>query len=39
VVVVVSEETSKISIAYNGILDSDIPKSEFREKLAQYLAK
>jgi diadenylate cyclase len=39
VVVVVSEETSKISIAYNGILDSDIPKSEFREKLGQYLAK
>jgi len=38
-VVVVSEETSKISIAYNGILDSDIAKSEFREKLAQYLAK
>ena len=39
VVVVVSEETSKISIAYNGILDSDIPKSEFREKLAGYLKK
>jgi len=39
VVVVVSEETGKISIAYNGIFDSDIPKSEFREKLAGYLKK
>ncbi len=39
VVVVVSEETSKISIAYDGILDSDITKSEFREKLAMYLKK
>jgi diadenylate cyclase len=37
VVVVVSEETSKISIAYNGILDSDITKSEFRDRLASYL--
>lgn len=39
VVVVVSEETGKISIAYNGVLDSDIAKSEFKEKLAAYLAK
>jgi diadenylate cyclase len=39
VVVVVSEETSKISIAYNGILDSDIPKSEFKDKLSMYLKK
>jgi len=39
VVVVVSEETGKVSIAHNGVLDSDIPKSEFREKLARYLKK
>ncbi len=39
VVIVVSEETSKISIAYNGILDSDISKSEFKDRLAGYLAK
>jgi len=39
VVVVVSEETSRISIVYNGILDSDIKKSEFKEKLADYLKK
>ncbi len=39
VVVMVSEETSKISIAHNGILDSDISKSEFRDKLADYLKK
>ncbi|MFH1372281.1 MAG: diadenylate cyclase CdaA [bacterium] len=39
VVVVISEETGKISIAYEGVLDSDIPPSEFKEKLARYLAK
>lgn len=39
VVVVVSEETTAISIAYNGVLDQDIRKSEFRDKLAEYLAK
>jgi diadenylate cyclase len=38
VVIVVSEETKKISIAYQGILDTDIEKSDFREKLASYLA-
>ena len=37
VVVVVSEETSRISIAYNGILDSDIGKTEFKDKLTSYL--
>jgi diadenylate cyclase len=37
VVVVVSEETGKISIATDGNLDFDIPKDEFREKLAVYL--
>ncbi len=39
VVVVVSEETSKISIAFSGNLDSDISKKDFREKLAEYLRK
>jgi diadenylate cyclase len=39
VVVVVSEETSAISIAYEGNLDSDIKKSEFRDHLAVYLKK
>jgi DNA integrity scanning protein DisA with diadenylate cyclase activity len=39
VVVVVSEETSELSIAYNGILDSGIKKSEFRERLSGYLGR
>ncbi|MDH4156505.1 MAG: diadenylate cyclase CdaA [candidate division Zixibacteria bacterium] len=39
VVVVVSEETSKISIAFNGNLDSDISRKEFRDKLSAYLRK
>jgi len=39
VVIVVSEESSKISIAYDGVLDPDIDKSEFKEKLASYMKK
>ena len=39
VVVVVSEETSGISIAFNGMLESDIKKSEFKDRLAAYLVK
>jgi len=39
VVVVVSEETTNLSIAYNGLLHSDIKKSEFKAKLAEYLAR
>jgi len=39
VVVVVSEETSNLSIAYNGILYQDINKSEFKERLAEFLKK
>lgn len=39
VVVVVSEETSAISIVCEGIMDSDIPKSEFRERLMAYFKK
>ncbi len=36
VVIVVSEETSNVSIAYNGVLELDIPKTEFKNKLADY---
>jgi hypothetical protein len=38
-VVVVSEETSKISIACDGILDRDIIQAEFRDRLMTYLKK
>ncbi len=38
VVVVVSEETSKLSIAHDGLLISDIKKSDFKDALAKYLA-
>ena len=37
VVVVVSEETHQISVAVDGNLHSDIPKAEFRDRLAEYL--
>lgn len=37
VVIVVSEETSQISVAYNGILDADIAKGEFKDRLGKYL--
>ena len=37
VVVVVSEETSQISIAYEGNLESNIVKAELRDRLAYYL--
>lgn len=39
VVVVVSEETSAISIACDGNLESDIKKTEVRDRLATYLKK
>jgi len=39
VVVVVSEETHQISIAVEGNLHSDIPKAEFRDRLAEFLSK
>ena len=39
VVVVISEETSQVSIAFNGLLQTDIPKSEFRDKLTEYMGK
>ncbi len=39
IVVVVSEETSNISIANDGILDADIPKAEFKDRLAAYMKK
>lgn len=39
VVVCVSEETAGISVAFEGILEPDIPRQEFRDKLAAYLKK
>ncbi len=39
VVVVVSEETSAISIACDGNLESDIKKTEVRDRLAMHLKK
>ncbi len=39
VVVVISEETSQVSIAYNGLLYTDIQKSEFRDKLTEFMGK
>ncbi|MFZ5979115.1 MAG: diadenylate cyclase CdaA [Candidatus Zixiibacteriota bacterium] len=39
VVVVVSEETGDISIAYNGVLESKIKKSELKDRLAKYFKK
>jgi len=39
VVVVVSEETNQISVAHNGLLEINIPKAEFRSRLADYLRK
>lgn len=39
VIVVVSEETSQISIAYEGSLEQNIPKAEFKETFAAYLRK
>jgi len=39
VVIVVSEETSKISIAFDGTLYTDIEKNEFKDTLAAYLKK
>ena len=37
VVVIVSEETGKISIAHDGNLDFDIALDEFKEKLTEKL--
>lgn len=37
VVVIVSEETGKISIASDGNLDFDIPKDDFKDKLTEYM--
>jgi diadenylate cyclase len=39
VVVVISEETSQISIAHNGTLEANISKNEFKEVLTGYLKK
>jgi diadenylate cyclase len=37
VVVIVSEETGAISIAFKGVLDRDIPRDDFKQRLADYL--
>lgn len=37
VAIIISEETGQISIADNGKLESDIPRAEFREALANHL--
>ena len=37
VVAVVSEETSNISIAHNGLLEADIPRAALRDRLESYL--
>ena len=39
VIAVVSEETSQISVAYGGTLESNISKSEFKDTFAGYLKK
>lgn len=39
VVVVVSEETSQLSIAYGGSLEANVPRPEFKERLQSYLNK
>lgn len=39
VAVVVSEETGAISIAYNGRLEKNIERAEFKQKLTEYLKK
>jgi len=39
VVVVVSEETGQISIAFNGMLEKDIDRNDFRQRLADYIKK
>jgi diadenylate cyclase len=37
--VVVSEETGAISIAYEGQLESDIDRTELKQKLTGYMKK
>ncbi len=39
VAIITSEETGQISIAYNGKLQRDIHRNDFRETLANYLTK
>jgi diadenylate cyclase len=39
VVVIVSEETGQISIAYDGELESNIPRSSFSTRFAEYLRR
>lgn len=39
VTVVVSEETGQISIAFKGLLEKDIDRNDFRQRLADYIKK
>lgn len=39
VVVAISEETGTISIAFDGDLESDIPRTHLRDRLSEYLRK
>lgn len=39
VTVVVSEETGQISIAFKGMLEKDIDRNDFRQRLADYIKK
>ncbi|MCP4704486.1 MAG: TIGR00159 family protein [candidate division Zixibacteria bacterium] len=39
VTVVVSEETGQISIAFNGMLEKDIDRNDFKQRLADYIKK
>lgn len=39
VAVVVSEETGQISIAYGGLLEKDIDRNDFKQRLADYIKK
>jgi len=39
VAITVSEETGQISIAFNGVLERDIDRNEFKQRLAEYMKK
>jgi diadenylate cyclase len=39
VAVAVSEETGQISIAFKGLLEKDIDRNDFRQRLADYIKK
>jgi len=39
VAVVISEETGQISIAFKGLLEKDIPRNDFKQRLTEYIKK